>query len=236
MNKLKNWDKNTWLSSSEYISSFNSFLLKKKKLNKNSKILDIGCGRGKIFGTLSKKLKLTNKPIGIDPVLHKDVDRLIDFRNVDAFKFLKLNRKKFDLIMIKQSLHFFNKDKRKKLIEICKNNLKKNGVLLIFSLDTLNNQIPCFKLMKQKLSIGLKRDCKMLKSSCKVLKKYKIDKFKFQVSVTKKKYIQMLKQRYISCLVDLTKNQINKGVNEIKDTRPNIILFKDILICIRYKH
>jgi len=236
MNKLKNWDKNTWLSSSEYISSFNSFLLKKKKLNKNSKILDIGCGRGKIFGTLSKKLKLTNKPIGIDPVLHKDVDRLIDFRNVDAFKFLKLNRKKFDLIMIKQSLHFFNKDKRKKLIEICKNNLKKNGVLLIFSLDTLNNQIPCFKLMKQKLSRGLKRDCKMLKSSCKVLKKYKIDKFKFQVSVTKKKYIQMLKQRYISCLVDLTKNQITKGVNEIKDTRPNIILFKDILICIRYKH
>ena len=236
MNKLKNWDKNTWLSSSEYISSFNSFLLKKKKLNKNSKILDIGCGRGKIFGTLSKKLKLTNKPIGIDPVLHKDVDRLIDFRNIDAFKFLKLNRKKFDLIMIKQSLHFFNKDKRKKLIEICKNNLKKNGVLLIFSLDTLNNQIPCFKLMKQKLSRGLKRDCKMLKSSCKVLKKYKIDKFKFKVSVTKKKYIQMLKQRYISCLVNLTKNQITKGVNEIKDTRPNIILFKDILICIRYKH
>ena len=236
MNKLKNWDKNTWLSSSQYISSFNSFLLKKKKLNKNSKILDIGCGRGKIFGTLSKKLKLTNKPIGIDPVLHKDVDRLIDFRNIDAFNFLKVNRKKFDLIMIKQSLHFFNKDKRKKLIEICKNNLKKNGVLLIFSLDTLNNQITCFKLMKQKLSRGLKRDCKMLKSSCKVLKKYKIDKFKFQVSVTKKKYIQMLKQRYISCLVDLTKNQITKGVNEIKDTRPNIILFKDILICIRYKH
>ena len=90
--------------------------------------------------------------------------------------------------------------------------------------------------MKQKLSRGLKRDCKMLKSSCKVLKKYKIDKFKFKVSVTKKKYIQMLKQRYISCLVNLTKNQITKGVNEIKDTRPNIILFKDILICIRYKH
>ena len=100
MNKLKNWDKNTWLSSSQYINSFNSFLLKKKKLNKNSKILDIGCGRGKIFGTLSKKLKLTNKPIGIDPVLHKDVDRLIDFRNIDVFKFLKLNPKKFDLITV----------------------------------------------------------------------------------------------------------------------------------------
>ena len=65
MKVLKNWDNKTWLSSSEYISSFNSFLLKKKKLNKNSQILDIGCGRGKIFGVLSRKHKLINKPIGI---------------------------------------------------------------------------------------------------------------------------------------------------------------------------
>ena len=54
MKELKNWDNKTWLSSSAYISSFNSFLLKKKKLNKNSRILDIGCGRGKIFGSLSR--------------------------------------------------------------------------------------------------------------------------------------------------------------------------------------
>ena len=81
MKPLKNWDNKTWLSSSAYINSFNSFLLKKKKFNKNSKILDIGCGRGKIFGSFSRKLKLTNKPIGIDPVYHKNVDRFIDFKN-----------------------------------------------------------------------------------------------------------------------------------------------------------
>ena len=96
MKVLKNWDNKTWLSSTSYINSFTSFLLKKKKLNKNSKILDIGCGRGKIFGTLSKKLKLVNKPIGIDPVVHKDVDISIDFRNEDVFKFFKINQIKFD--------------------------------------------------------------------------------------------------------------------------------------------
>jgi len=129
INELKNWDNKTWLSSPAYINSFNTFLLKKKKLNKSSQILDIGCGRGKIFGSLSKKLKLVSKPIGIDPVSHKDVNKLIDFRNEDVFKFFKNNKKKFDLIMLKQTLHFFNKDKRKKLIKICKNNLKKKGVL-----------------------------------------------------------------------------------------------------------
>ena len=101
INQLKNWDNKTWLSSSTYINSFNTFLLKKIKLNKNSQILDIGCGRGKIFGVLSRKLNLVNKPIGIDPVIHKDVDGAIDFRNEDVFKFFKSNEIRFDLIMIK---------------------------------------------------------------------------------------------------------------------------------------
>ena len=54
-------------------------------------------------------------------------------------------------------------------------------------------------------------------------------------SITKKKYVQMLKQRYISCLVALTKSQINKGIREIKNFYPKNIFFKDILICIKYK-
>jgi len=163
MKPLKNWDNKTWLSSSAYINSFNNFLLKKKKLDKTSQILDIGCGRGKIFGALSRKLKLINKPIGIDPVIHKNVDKSIDFRSEDIFEFFKSNKKKFDLIMIKQTLHFFNKDKRSELLKICKKKLKKNGVLIIFSLVTKNNEIPCFKLMKQKLNRGLERDLQMIK-------------------------------------------------------------------------
>jgi len=236
MKLLKNWDNKTWLASLSYITSFNIFLLKKKKLNKDSQILDIGCGRGKIFGFLSRKLKLINKPIGIDPVAHKDADRGIDFRNEDVFKFFKTNQVNFDLIMIKQTLHFFNKDERSKLIKICKNNLKKDGVLIILSLNTLNNEIPCFKLMKQKLNRGLERDSRMIKSTCKILKDNKIYKFAFKVSITKNKYIQMLKQRYISCLVNLNKDQISKGIKEIKDTYPNKMIFDDVLICVKYKN
>ena len=236
MIELKNWDNDTWLSSSKYINKLNSFLIKKKKLNKNSRLLDIGCGRGKIFGTLSRKLKLINKPVGIDPIVHKDIDSFIDFKKDNIFKFFKFNQNKFDLIMIKQTLHFFNVKQRKKLIDTCKANLKKNGVLIILSLITINNEIPCFKLMKKKLNSGLKRDSRMLKSACKILRNKKIDKFIFNVSITKNKYIQMIKQRYISCLVKLSKKEMQKGVDEIKYSYPNKILFRDILICIKYKN
>ncbi|RPG95443.1 MAG: class I SAM-dependent methyltransferase [Candidatus Pelagibacter sp. TMED263] len=236
MKLLKNWDNKTWLSSSSYIKSFNSFVLKKKRLNKNSEILDIGCGRGKIIGFLFRKLKLNKRPIGVDVVNHKDVDKSIDFRNDNIFNFFKNNQFKYDLIMIKQTLHLFKKKERINLIKICKNNLKKNGVLLILSLNTSKNEIPCFKLMKQKLSRGLKRDFKMLSLTRKILKNYKIDKFKFKVSITKIKYIQMLKQKYISCLINLNKKQVNKGIKEIKNLYPKRILFEDALICIKYKH
>ena len=236
MNLLKNWDNKTWLSSSSYINSFCKFLLKKKKINKNSRLLDIGCGRGKIFGSLSRKYKLINKPIGIDTINHKDVDKSIDFKNINIFHFFKKNKDKFDLIMIKQTLHLINKDKRIKLIKICKNSLKKNGILLFLSLDTLDNQIPCFKLMKKKLNLYLRRDTKMIKSIYKIFSNKKIYKFKFNVVIKKSEYILMLKRKYISCLFDLNNKQINKGIYEIKNFYPNTISFQDILICLKYKN
>ncbi len=234
MISLKNWDNKTWLSSRRYINAFNFFLLKKKKLNKNSQILDIGCGRGKIFGALSRKLRLVNKPIGIDPIYHKDVDKNLDFRNEDVFKFFRSNSKKFDLIMIKQTLHFLSKDKRIKLMDICKKNLKKKGTLIILSLNPKKNQFPCFKLMKLKLNRSLEKDSKMLNSICNLLHNNKIDKFKFNVSLSKEKYVLMLKQRYISCLINLNKDQLNKGIIEIKNTYEKKINFKDTLISIKF--
>ena len=56
MKKLKNWDNQTWLSSKNYINQFNKFLNKRVKFNKNTKILDIGCGRANIISNLEKSI------------------------------------------------------------------------------------------------------------------------------------------------------------------------------------
>jgi len=109
MAPLKNWDNKTWLSSQKYINSFNQFILKQVKLNKNSRILDIGCGRGKILANLSNKLKLINKPIGLDIENHKDKSKKIIFKKIDALSYVAKSKATFDLILIKQinlSLNF----------------------------------------------------------------------------------------------------------------------------------
>ena len=67
------------------------------------------------------------------------------------------------------------------------------------------------------------------------LKKYKIKQFKFKVNVTKFKYIRMVKDRYMSCLLNISENEIKKGINEIKSNYKNQIKFTDTLNCINFK-
>ena len=157
MKKLKNWDNKTWLSSRSYISQFNKFLKLRVNLNKNSKILDIGCGRANIISSLHKKYKFKSKPVGIDIVRNKDIKKNIIFKKIEASKYLKKDQN-YDLILIKQTIHFFKKKKLNSLLNLAKKSLNPKGKILIFSLKTKNNKIPCFKKMKKNLEKSLKRD------------------------------------------------------------------------------
>ena len=229
---IKNWDNKTWLSSRNYINKFNKFLLKNIKLNSRSVILDIGCGRGKILGNLSSKLKLKNKPFGIDITEHKDKDKRINFKKIDALKFFEKNKYKFDLILIKQTIHLLNLSEIKQLLNISKKNLTPNGKIFIFSIDTDKNEIPTFRLMQSKLSKSIRRDKELLKliikSNTQTIKK----KFFYRVKITKKKYLNMIQNRYISTLLTFTKKELNIGLREIHLKYKENLHFKDKLICL----
>ena len=229
---IKNWDNNTWLSSKDYIKKFNSFLVKNIKLDSKSKILDVGCGRGKILGSLSSKLKLKNKPLCIDLINHKDKDKRIKFKKINALNFFLNNKKKFDLIIIKQTIHLFQLSEIKKILRLSKKNLTSRGKIFIFSLDINKNEIPTFKLMKNKLVKSLIRDKNIfnliIKSNTMVIKK----KFFYKVKITKKKYLIMIKNRYISTLLTFTNKELLEGLKEINIKYKKNMMFKDKLICL----
>ena len=229
---IKNWDNKTWLSSKNYINSFNNFLIKNFKINSRFKILDIGCGRGKILGSLSSKIKLKEKPLGIDIVNHKDKDKRINFKRTNVLELSLKKNEKFDLILIKQTIHLMKFNEIKKLLKSLKKNLNSNGSILIFTLDTKKNEIPTFKLMKQKLNQSFQRDKKILRM-IKNLYPHIIKKsFSFNVKITKKKYLNMIQNRYISTLIPLSKKQISQGTQEIEKRYKSVLRFKDKLICI----
>tara|TARA_Y100000816_G_scaffold291021_1_gene281179 strand:- start:1379 stop:2089 length:711 start_codon:yes stop_codon:yes gene_type:complete len=229
---IKNWDNKTWLSSENYINSFNNFLIKNIKINSSFKILDIGCGRGKILGSLSSKLRLKEKPLGIDIVNHKDKDKRINFKRVNVSKLSLRKDEKFDLILIKQTIHLIKFDEIKRLLKSLRKNLNSNGRIFIFTLDTEKNEIPTFKLMRQKLNKSLQRDKKILKIIKNLYPHFIKKSFSFNVKITKKKYIYMIQNRYISTLISLSKKQIDQGTQEIEQRYKSVLRFKDKLICI----
>ena len=59
--------------------------------------------------------------------------------------------------------------------------------------------------------------------------------FSYRVEVSKKKYIKMIMNRYIS-LLSFSKKQISTGVNEINFKYNEIIKFNDKLVCIIIKN
>ena len=235
MKELKNWDNKTWLASDKYISSFHKFLKPKIKINNNTKILDIGCGRANIISFLHKKYRFTKIPIGVDLIKNDNIKKNIMFKKIDAIKYLKESDKSFDIILIKQTIHFFSKKKIITLLNLCKKRLNKKGVFLILSLKTKNNQIPSFKLMKKKLDASLRKDEQILVLIKRNLKKFEKQKFTYKTVVKKNDYIKMIKNRFISCLITLSKKEILEGIREIKVKFKALIKFEDTLECIIYR-
>ena len=234
-NSIKNWDNKTWLSSLEYISSFNKFLISRLKLNYNSKIIDIGCGRGKILGNLSNKLKLKKKPLGVDVENHKDRDKRIDFKKIDAISFFKTSNQTFDLILIKQTIHLLKISEIKNLLNFCKNKLTNNGKIVILTLDPFHNQIPTFSIMAKHLKVSLERDKKIMKLISKLYPNSIRTNFTFNVKISKKKYTDMIKKRYISILLKLSFKQILQGIEEINIKYKKVLKFNDKLKCVIIK-
>ena len=232
---LKNWDKKTWLSTPIYILSVINFLRKIIKFNKKIKILDIGCGRGKIISILSKKYQMNHLPVGIDIVDHHDVAKTIRFIKVNALKYLDKTKEKFDFILFKQSIHFFKSAEIKKILILSKKNLHAKGKIIILALHPKQNHWPVFKVFKSKLMKSLKKDEIILNIIKSNFKKYKINYFNFKVKITTKSYAQMIKKRFTSCLLNFSFRELKTGIDEIKEGHGKKLSFSDKLTCITYK-
>ena len=235
MKRFRNWDNKTWLSSKKYITSFNIFLKSKINFNRELQILDIGCGRANIISALQKKYKFKKKPIGIDVVKNGNIKKNIIFKKINALKYLKKTNKKFDLSLIKQTIHFFNNNEIKTLLTQAKSQLNNKGQILILTLKTRNNKIPCFKKMKILLNKSLKKDETILAIIKKNLKKSKESYFKYNVNISSKKYSKMINDRYISCLLSMNQKVLKSGIDEINNKFGRLIKFEDVLKCVSYR-
>ena len=88
--------------------------------------------------------------------------------------------------------------------------------------------------MHKKLQLSLSRDKKIINLIMNTNKSI-IKNFIYEVKIKKQKYLKMIKDRYISTLLDFTLNDIQIGFKEIKLKFKNEIKFRDKLKCIIIK-
>ena len=115
----------------------------KKKIKKNGKILEVGCGYGFNLEYWAKKYKNTQiVGIDIDPTAisfakeiidNYNINNRIEIKNISSKDYSRNNKSEFDLIILNQVLHEMDPSEifRKDILEDLYLMLKDDGILLV---------------------------------------------------------------------------------------------------------
>lgn len=224
-----NWDRSSWLSSKEYFAKLSNQLIKSLDLHEEIKILDVGCGRGYLLRSLANKANLINIPFGVEPVKHEGpIPHHIKIINSSINSFLDNNNIKFDVVILKQVLHLLNQNEREYFYYKVKKHLYDNAKIVFIHMND-QTEIPQFPIMKNRLKKSLNSHQYLSEELIKNFKLLKIDNFNFNVNISSKEYLEMIRNRYISVILDLNEEEIEKGIEFIKKHYPNQLSFKDTL-------
>lgn len=224
-----NWDRSSWLSSKEYFAKLSNQLIKSLDLHEEIKILDVGCGRGYLLRSLANKANLINIPFGVEPVKHEGpIPHHIKIINSSINSFLDNNNIKFDVVILKQVLHLLNQNEREYFYYKVKKHLYDNAKIVFIHMND-QTEIPQFPIMKNRLKKSLNSHQYLSEELIKNFKLLKIDNFNFNVNISSKEYLEMIRNKYISVILDLNEEEIEKGIEFIKKHYPNQLSFKDTL-------
>ena len=224
-----NWDRSSWLSSKEYFAKLSNQLIKSLDLHEEIKILDVGCGRGYLLRSLANKANLINIPLGVEPVKHEgSIPHHIKIINSSINSFLDNNNIKFDVVILKQVLHLLNQNEREYFYYKVKKHLNDNAKIVFIHMND-QTEIPQFPIMKNRLKKSLNSHQYLSEELIKNFKLLKIDNFNYDVNISSKEYLEMIRNKYISVILDLNEEEIEKGIEFIKKNYPNQLSFKDTL-------
>ena len=224
-----NWDRSSWLSSKEYFEELSNQLIEFLDITEEKKILDVGCGRGYLLENLALNANLTNQPVGVEPVKHEDfVPQNVKIFHSSINSFLNENNSQFDLVILKQVLHLLTLDERKKFYHDIKNHINVDANIVFIYMNN-QTEIPLFPLMENKLQQSLKSHKLLLEELIQKFNLLNMFNFNYHVKISLEEYLEMISNRYMTILLDLSKKEIEGGIDFIKKNYPKQLVFQDTL-------
>ena len=171
---------------------------------KNKKILDLGCGTGEF---LNNYCGMGAECLGIDIENNFKIKNKINFKliNIEANKFLKNCKKKFDVVFLFEFLEHLEEEDKHKLFKNLSKNLNKNAYIFI---STLNKN-----LLSKYLAIDIAENL------LKLLPK-KTHDFNLFLSPSK---LQSISQKYNLNLMDIEGMQYNPIFKSFKLSKFDLV-------------
>ena len=171
---------------------------------KNKKILDLGCGTGEF---LNNYYGMGAECSGIDIENNFKIKNKINFKliNIEANKFLKNCKKKFDVVFLFEFLEHLEEEDKHKLFKNLSKNLNKNAYIFI---STLNKN-----LLSKYLAINIAENL------LKLLPK-KTHNFNLFLSPSK---LQSISQKYNLNLMDIEGIQYNPIFKSFKLSKFDLV-------------
>ncbi len=173
---------------------------------------------------------MINQPVGVEPVKHDDfVPQNIKIFHSSINSFLNENNFQFDLVILKQVLHLLTLDERKKFYHDIKNHINEDANIVFIHMND-QTEIPLFPLMENKLQQSLKSHKLLLEELTQKFNLLKMFNFNYNVKISLEEYLEMISNRYMTVLLDLSKKEIEGGIDFIKKNYPNQLVFQDTLM------
>ena len=225
------WDRDSWLSSPDYIAYMVGVLSELLDIHTHSRLLDIGCGRAHIIVALAQQysLKYPIEGIDISDTIHQaPILQGIDITQIDGCTYLQYKADNhYHGILLKQVFHLMEEDQRRQLLSLVKRTLKPKGKALIMLMPS-EMTLPMFAQGKITFSQGQLnfREVMTLGEQCGLTTS--VSTTHFDVKMDKEDYFKLLRQRFISNLRNLSDNDIERGIAELNDAYPHKIMqFQD---------
>ena len=193
-------------------------LIQTLALNANDSVIDLGGGTGLFSHILYKQANLTNNVVCVDPsdnMLHQARNLPgVSLLCADALSFILREDKHYDKILIKEAIHHIHQ--RKDLfIEIYKK-LTPSGRLLIVTRPQ-KPELPFFHAASEAFAQG-QPSYEILKTELET-SGFTVDVqlHHYPIELPKTKWYRMLRERFMSNLIDFTDEQIEHGIAEIDE-------------------
>jgi len=214
-----------WFFSEDYHRWMKHYILGFLDLKINDKFVDIGGGTGKYTLELARATKICNEPICVEPSSMADIaarnDSLIVY-NETANDFVKRD-KRYNKVLIKEAIHHF--PNRKRFFKELYKKMNDNGIFLIVTRPS-KIKMPFFNKLKKLFYRGQPdfRDIVLDLKDSGFKTDVVIDTYKIKIS--KSRWYELLRGRFMSDLSKLTDEAIEDGIKELE----KILKDEDIIV------